>query len=324
LTSSSSARRSTKPIHVIDVRELGDVEGCYEAGPSKFGFGISTSFKDNKLLIGSLKDFVYFLDYSNEIITTSTIPLPASESIFEEKNSSFGQSVFVGSQALFVSALTSDNGKGKVFVYPFNSNSKTNDQDTDDWSSFYSVKPDNLIENSFFGYNISENDNKVVISTFNQSSIYIFNKKGIDKIELFDNIKNESLNSDSYFGRNVILKNDILFTDAYYTDEFFIYDLNSVNRGFSSFSTAGQILSINSKLECSGGLAGGQFPCNEIDLMSFMDKTQIGGSNSTSLNDIWGWTDPQTNKEYALVGMSNGTSFVDISDAEPTTPHGEI
>jgi choice-of-anchor B domain-containing protein len=92
--------------------------------------------------------------------------------------------------------------------------------------------------------------------------------------------------------------------------------LNSVNRGFSSFSTAGQILSINNKLECSGGLAGGQFPCNEIDLMSFMDKTQIGGSNSTSLNDIWGWTDPQTNKEYALVGMSNGTSFVDISDAE--------
>ena len=44
-----------------------------------------------------------------------------------------------------------------------------------------------------------------------------------------------------------IVKNDILFTDAYYTDEFFIYDLNSVNRGFSSFSTAGQILSINNK-----------------------------------------------------------------------------
>ena len=50
--------------------------------------------------------------------------------------------------------------------------------------------------------------------------------------------------------------------------------------------------------------------------MSFTDKTEIGGSNSTSLNDIWGWTDPQTGKEYALVGMSNGTSFVDISNPE--------
>ncbi len=38
--------------------------------------------------------------------------------------------------------------------------------------------------------------------------------------------------------------------------------------------------------------------------------------NSSSLNDIWGWTDPQTGKEYALVGMSNGTSFVDISNPE--------
>ncbi|NDB80083.1 choice-of-anchor B family protein, partial [archaeon] len=54
----------------------------------------------------------------------------------------------------------------------------------------------------------------------------------------------------------------------------------------------------------------------DMDLMSFTDKTEIGGSNSTSLNDIWGWTDPQTGKEYALVGMSNGTSFVDISNPE--------
>ena len=44
----------------------------------------------------------------------------------------------------------------------------------------------------------------------------------------------------------------------------------------------------------------------------YLDKTEIGGSNSTSLNDIWGWTDPQTNREYAIVGMSNGTSFVEI------------
>ena len=31
-------------------------------------------------------------------------------------------------------------------------------------------------------------------------------------------------------------------------------------------------------------------------------------------NDVWGWTDAMTGKEYALVGMSNAASFVDISD----------
>ncbi len=39
----------------------------------------------------------------------------------------------------------------------------------------------------------------------------------------------------------------------------------------------------------------------------------MGGSRG---NDIWGWVDTQTDREYALMGMSNGTAFVDISDPE--------
>ena len=33
-------------------------------------------------------------------------------------------------------------------------------------------------------------------------------------------------------------------------------------------------------------------------------------------NDIWGWFDSQTGREYALMGLRNGTAFVDISDPE--------
>jgi choice-of-anchor B domain-containing protein len=35
-------------------------------------------------------------------------------------------------------------------------------------------------------------------------------------------------------------------------------------------------------------------------------------------NDNWGWTDPETGREYALVGRNDGTSFIDITD--PTNP----
>ena len=38
--------------------------------------------------------------------------------------------------------------------------------------------------------------------------------------------------------------------------------------------------------------------------------------DGTQGNDIWGWADPQTGKEYVLMGLSNGTAFVDISDPE--------
>jgi choice-of-anchor B domain-containing protein len=60
---------------------------------------------------------------------------------------------------------------------------------------------------------------------------------------------------------------------------------------------------------CVNGQAG-PYPCSDIDLMAFVPHTQMGGGTG---NDIWGWTDPLTGREYALVGESTGTAFVDIS-----------
>lgn len=68
--------------------------------------------------------------------------------------------------------------------------------------------------------------------------------------------------------------------------------------------------------QCANGEAAG-YPCEKIDLQSFMAKATIGGANA-SLNDIWGWTDPLTGAEIAIVGLTDGTSFVDITD--PATP----
>jgi choice-of-anchor B domain-containing protein len=36
--------------------------------------------------------------------------------------------------------------------------------------------------------------------------------------------------------------------------------------------------------------------------------------NTSGANDSWGWTDPLDGKEYALVGLEDGTAFIDISD----------
>ena len=66
--------------------------------------------------------------------------------------------------------------------------------------------------------------------------------------------------------------------------------------------------------ECQNGSAEG-FACDSIDLYQNMS---LSAMNATYANDIWGWTDPQTGNEYALVGLSDGTAFVDISD--PNAP----
>ncbi len=71
-------------------------------------------------------------------------------------------------------------------------------------------------------------------------------------------------------------------------------------------------------VECSSGKAE-LFECGgDVQLLSFLPIPDIGGERGVNLNDIWGWTDPQTGREYALVGRTNGTSFVDVSD--PSNP----
>ncbi len=72
--------------------------------------------------------------------------------------------------------------------------------------------------------------------------------------------------------------------------------------------------------ECVSGRAD-RFPCHEVNLLAHMDRATLFGpieAQAYYLSDLWGWTDPATGKEYALVGRSNGLQFVDVS--EPTSP----
>ncbi len=66
------------------------------------------------------------------------------------------------------------------------------------------------------------------------------------------------------------------------------------------------------------GAGGDPWPSLNADLLAHLPLNEIGGGSGVDGNDCWGWTDPLDNKEYALVGLSNKTSFVDITD--PTDP----
>ncbi len=72
-------------------------------------------------------------------------------------------------------------------------------------------------------------------------------------------------------------------------------------------------LASSGPVDCNDGQAD-QFGCNNVDMLSFMSIKDLGGNSSSSMNDIWGWTDPETGKEYALVGRTDGTAFVDVTD----------
>ena len=68
---------------------------------------------------------------------------------------------------------------------------------------------------------------------------------------------------------------------------------------------------------CANGSVA-SFSCEQVDLKSFLPIRSVGGDRGVHITDIWGWTDPQTGTEYALVGRSDGLAFVDVS--VPTDP----
>nr|AOE10257.1 regulator [uncultured bacterium]CCG00624.1 conserved hypothetical protein, secreted [uncultured Flavobacteriia bacterium] len=67
---------------------------------------------------------------------------------------------------------------------------------------------------------------------------------------------------------------------------------------------------LRAQTPCENGMAGA-YPCNGYDLQVFIPCTDFGADNA---NDSWGWTDPDDGTEYALVGLDNGTAFLNISD----------
>ena len=63
---------------------------------------------------------------------------------------------------------------------------------------------------------------------------------------------------------------------------------------------------------CSAGSAG-DFACSGISLRKRVPLETMGGTQG---NDIWGWRDPLTGDEYALMGLTNGTAFIDVTSPE--------
>ena len=85
-------------------------------------------------------------------------------------------------------------------------------------------------------------------------------------------------------------------------------------KGHDHDSAAIQYLKPETIVRCENGLAD-IYPCANIDLLGHVSLDDLGGGSGS---DSWGWADPQTGREYALIGRSTGITFVDVTT--PTQP----
>ena len=55
-----------------------------------------------------------------------------------------------------------------------------------------------------------------------------------------------------------------------------------------------------------------EYSCLNYDLMGRITLEEM---DAEAGNDCWGWTDSTTGREYAIMGINNGTAFIDITDS---------
>ncbi|MCB0004378.1 MAG: choice-of-anchor B family protein, partial [Anaerolineae bacterium] len=86
----------------------------------------------------------------------------------------------------------------------------------------------------------------------------------------------------------------------------------------AAFGASGSQAAETSVVTCVDGMAG-EYPCRNVNLLSHLTLADLGAQDDTiKANKHWGWIDPDTGREYVIFGLTNATSFVDISD--PVNP----
>ncbi len=92
-------------------------------------------------------------------------------------------------------------------------------------------------------------------------------------------------------------------------------DVGDEGRGLESIT--------GDEVKCEEGSAS-EFDCSNVDILSFLPNREVGAKRGVIMNDVWGWTDPETGAEIAIVGRSDGTSFIDVSNANNPVYLGDL
>ncbi|MEZ4703065.1 MAG: choice-of-anchor B family protein [Rhodothermales bacterium] len=158
-------------------------------------------------------------------------------------------------------------------------------------------------------------------------SIFVYHRAGADGAwTVAQQIRDAKLAAFASFGQQFALSDDFGITSAPMSDfgngRMYVLARNRSTDTWSIGQTIGdtgrQLKAITgNQMQCKDGKVA-DFACADVELASFMPVGDIGGAEGDIVNDLWGWTDSETGREYVVIGHSFSTSFVDISD--PANP----
>jgi choice-of-anchor B domain-containing protein len=290
------------------------------ADTSETGFGSELDFDGSNLLVSATSRdggaaYIYGMDDAGEWELTGTL----KEAGLTER-SGFGNSVAIKDDIALIGASRQD-GIGSVFVY----RNTENGWISDGRLAAFDGKP-----RLSFGFALDFTGNEVWVTALNANSsagtLYRFMMEEDGSISSSTKLDNMGQEPGDYFGYTLAIDEGIAVSGMFGVDQrsgaAAILEQNDMGDWMAANIVISEPTNLlapvtNGKVDCDGGAAS-LYGCENVNLISFLPNRDIGGERGINLNDIWGWEDPETGKEYALVGRTDGTSFVDISN--PSNP----
>jgi choice-of-anchor B domain-containing protein len=289
------------------------------ANPDSSGsnFGSTLALDGNHLAVGAPQrqggNVFVFENDGSEWTHTATL-----DSRQADERSLFGSSLKVRGNQIFAGAPRHGSGSGAVIVY-------TKDEDSGEWAESSRLLAFDGQSRYAFGTAIEFSGESVWIGAPNSDrgagAIYQFNRDENGNWISASKMRSEGGEGEQFAG-TLAVDGNLAVVGLTGTD-FGAGSAAIMERNASGMWTTQEILVgegddvlepiTGNRVNCSDGMAD-LYLCDNVDLISFLPISAIGGDRGVRLNDMWGWTDPETDKNYAIVGRNEGTSFVDVTD----------
>ncbi len=229
----------------------------------------------------------------------------------------FGSALVLREGHAVVGAPRNNRFIGAAFEFVF-------DEEIKEWQQVSMLVPFDATPQTRFGRSVDMDDGEIWVGAPGagrfSGAIYIFRRNAHGVWQSASKLAAGDLQSGDFFAGTMSVRGNLAVAGVPGADGregtavIFEHQSDSWTEAAVVYTEATGPASITGALvKCDEGVAG-SFGCSNVDMISFLALKDIGGSRGVHMNDIWGWTDPETGKEYVLAGRTDGTAFVDISD----------
>ena len=240
-----------------------------------------------------------------------------------EAQASFGSTIVMGDDRALVGAPNAGLGLGAAYLYRAA-------ETGNGWSEPDRIDAPESLEGDVFGKAVAFAGADIWIGApvtrgIETGMTFVFSDEDVRSFRFSE----EETNTEDSFGHRLVANDGVVAVTASGLDHqaggVFVYERDDTG----AWQQVDLLLSppdamaamTGEERRCDENGSVEQFECTDIELYAYIPAAMLTAperARGVRANDNWGWTDPESGREYALVGRNDGTSFIDIT--EPMNP----